>query len=598
MAISKYENYLLQEVFKEAKIQNDGKAYLPMHVIVEVIAKSSRQELDLFFRLCKDYQIVNVPKYSEAEIEFLKTIYPFIGELQNGLAEVPKEIITSFCFKYPKEVTFKIKDLCDKLNIKWYPFIDWFYDIKDFIYLDNQKLMVPREAYIKVREGMTTLRNTEEFDDMCKYFNLTPETKEVAEVVDRNKYVTIFDHPEDTEKEDKSQRRTYSDLELDELIKDKIMPKVNSKFKITVDSLDYIEMKTIPFNALVKFRFNAEELDYVMNYLQSQDILVRGFSPDMTKYPNYEYMATYKSGSKKVFDFVDYDLVTYNHFLLFNRIKDKIEELQAEGKPVDQLLEQKEAVRNEIIFDVGRLFDFCLFKNRFNTEDDRQNGFIILQNLIERFDMNRGARFSTYLFFALPLALKRVKTDEEGTIRFPAHIRDELNRFARAKEYFESKGITPTINDYSLYLGWSDDKVEEYMKYARANEKILFGFIEDQDLPDYSLEENSNYSPESMEDLSDPSVLSVDIPDEDFDLDDVFVQKNLREALDEALDTLTPREKGVLELRFGLADGIAHTLDEIASYYNVTRERVRQIEAKALKKLRHPSRVGKLKGLL
>ncbi len=597
MAFSKFENYLLREIFSKAKALNGGVYQLPLNKIIEVVAKASKSEYDLFLKLCKDYRVINVPKYNIVEMDFIRTVYPFTGELKNGLIEIPKEIIISFCMKYPASFTKNMKSLCDQLGIIWYPYTDIFYSIKDSIYLEDGSYVIPREAYIVARERLLTLGKIKEFDDMCQFFGLVPETVDITETVDRNKYVTIFDHPEVNEEQDTSKRRTSNDLELEELIKTKILPKVSHHFNSSPDSMEMSERKTLPLNVIVKMRFNAEELDFVMNYLAEEEVTVRGYSQDMTKYPNYEYVATYHYGDQSVkFEYVDYDVITFDHFILLNKINEKIEEAIANNLPVDRLLAQKTAVVNELIMDVGKLYDFCLYKNGLNSEDDRQEGFIILRHLIENFDVYRGYRFSTYMFKFLPLMLKRIKHQKEDHISFGASARDDLSRFRAAKYYFESQGKHPTLNDYALYLGWPIQKVEDFISFDAANEKVLYGYLEDEDIPDHVFEENNNYSPESIEGDSNPDTLAVGIEDLDFDLNEIIERKALVEGLQSVLETLTSREKLVLEMRFGLNGQKTHSLEEVGRVLNVTRERVRQIEAKALRKLRHPSRVDMITG--
>ena len=598
MEISKFEHYLLKDVFSKAIMDNDGKASLPMFTILEVISKASTEEYKKFLKLCKDYQISNIPNYSPIELEFLRTIYPFAGELKNSIVEIPKEIVISFCFKYSKEIIDRIGDLCQKFNIDWVPFLDYFFMIKDSVYLDGETLTIPREAYINARESLDSLGKIVAFDEMCDYFSLQHETRENSEVVDRDSFVTIFNHPENFEKEDKTETRTESFLQLDKIIKEQIIPKVSTKFKMPYDSVDAVEIKTLPFNVLVKYRFNAEELDYIMRSLQEQDILVRGYSQDMEKYENYEYIATHRGSRRDEFDYVDYDLVTINHFHLLRKIDKRLEEAKNNNEPTDQLEEQRKAVKREIVMDTGRLLDFCLYKNHLYSEDDRQHGFIVLQSFIDTFDPDRGARFSTYMFKYLPMQVRRLKHHAEDNISFSPGVRDELTSFTLAKYYYEKKGITPKAEDFALYLSWPIEKVKRFIAYARANEKITFGSIEDTEKPDDSFEINSNYSPESMNLEDDPSVLRVDLRDYNADLDSLVDNAILKSILDDVLGTLTPREEQIIRLRFGLDGDEPKTLEETAKVFNITRERIRQIEAKALRKLRHPSRAKKLAGLL
>ncbi|MBQ2998975.1 MAG: RNA polymerase sigma factor RpoD [Clostridia bacterium] len=206
-----------------------------------------------------------------------------------------------------------------------------------------------------------------------------------------------------------------------------------------------------------------------------------------------------------------------------------------------------------------------------------QEGNLGLMKAVDKFDYSKGFKFSTYATWWIRQAITRAIADQARTIRIPVHMVETIHKVSRySRQMLQELGREATADEIGEKMGMSAEKVREIMKIAQdpVSLETPIGEEEDSHLGDF-------------------------IPDEDTPApSDAAATTILREVIEKELHTLTPREEHVIKLRFGLYDGRTRTLEEVGKEFDITRERIRQIEAKALRKLRHPSRARHLRGFL
>lgn len=269
------------------------------------------------------------------------------------------------------------------------------------------------------------------------------------------------------------------------------------------------------------------------------------------------------------------------NLILYTDIKQSNENLCNLVKQHNMQAKQDLCIKNKRLVDKYVIAYEKYYGNHLDFEDLEQAGFIGLIKAAERYDVSQGTAFSTYAVFWIKQSISREIIDNGFAIRIPAHMMEKINKVTRLDNQFGLEGIPfeERMELIACEIGETVDVVKEclvlrqnFLSYSSLNTPV--GEDEDTEINDF---------------ITDDTVPSVE---------DIITHNLLRDTISQIMFTLNPREQEILRLRFGLDDGVVRTLEEIGMMYGVTRERIRQIEKKALTKMRHPSRSRKLKDYL
>lgn len=334
--------------------------------------------------------------------------------------------------------------------------------------------------------------------------------------------------------------------------------------------------------AVSDLELNAEESDAVLDYL-SKDRLDSEIIPDLVKSKslNDNDIAGQDEGKGKLGEF-DTINITSDPVRMYLKEIGKVDLLSAAEEVVlAEKIEAGDTEAKRVLTNANLRLVVSIAKRYVGRGmaflDLIQEGNLGLLKAVEKFDYTKGYKFSTYATWWIRQAITRAIADQARTIRIPVHMVETINKIMRTTRILvQELGRDPTTAEIAERMGMSEERVVEILKIAQdpVSLETPIGEEEDSHLGDF-------------------------IPDEDaLAPEEVAGYMLLREQLFEVLETLTEREAKVLVLRFGLEDGRPRTLEEVGETFKVTRERIRQIEAKALRKLRHPTRSKKLKDFI
>ncbi|MBR7184676.1 MAG: RNA polymerase sigma factor RpoD [Clostridia bacterium] len=334
--------------------------------------------------------------------------------------------------------------------------------------------------------------------------------------------------------------------------------------------------------ALEELDYDMEQIDKLYETLESNGIAVPGYI-DSTGFEELESeVEQFESAEEMEKMLAQEGLAIDDPVRMYLKEIGKVPLLDAdrEMELAEKMAQGDEAAKNELVEANLRLVVSIakryVGKGMFFL-DLIQEGNLGLMKAVDKFDYQKGYKFSTYATWWIRQAITRAIADQARTIRIPVHMVETIHKVSRySRQLLQELGHEATAEEIGEKMGMSADKVREIMKIAQdpVSLETPIGEEEDSHLGDF-------------------------IPDDDSPAPaEAASYTLLREQLNEVLHTLTPREEHVLKLRFGLDDGRTRTLEEVGKEFNITRERIRQIEAKALRKLRHPSRSKRLRDYL
>jgi RNA polymerase primary sigma factor len=370
-------------------------------------------------------------------------------------------------------------------------------------------------------------------------------------------------------------------------------------------SKQYLELQQQISNEFLKIRFSARQVESLCDKLRNMVDEIRSYEREImdicvqkVKMPREYFIKTFPGNEDNV-DWVKSELAAdkpyaaalerYQHAI--TEKQSKLAELQARAMiPIKDLKEinrqmstgeakARRAKREMIEANLRLVISIAKkYTNRgLQFLDLIQEGNIGLMKAVDKFEYRRGYKFSTYATWWIRQAITRSIADQARTIRIPVHMIETINKMNRiSRQILQETGIEPDPATLAARMEMPEDKIRKILKIAKEpiSMETPIGDDDDSHLGDF-IEDQNNLAPV-----------------------DAAVYASLRDATREVLDTLTPREAKVLRMRFGIEMNTDHTLEEVGKQFDVTRERIRQIEAKALRKLRHPTRSERLKSFL
>jgi len=341
-----------------------------------------------------------------------------------------------------------------------------------------------------------------------------------------------------------------------------------------------------------EFEYDAERLDKMYEALENMGIEITDYIDEQTSLEDIEPLddlsdieaevETYETGEQMERMLISEGLPIEDHVRMYLKEIGKVPllSMDKEIELAEKMAQGDEAAKQELVEANLRLV-VSIAKRYVGRGmfflDLIQEGNLGLMKAVEKFDHTKGYKFSTYATWWIRQAITRAIADQARTIRIPVHMVETINKVHRvSRQLLQELGHEASADEVAKVINMSPDKVREIMKLAQepVSLETPIGEEEDSHLGDF-IQDNDAPAPAEAASLS-----------------------MLREQLEEVLNTLTPREASVIKLRFGFVDGTLHTLEDVGKEFNITRERIRQIEAKALRKLRHPSRAKKLRDFL
>lgn len=394
-------------------------------------------------------------------------------------------------------------------------------------------------------------------------------------------------------KYDNAGNLVYEDYsKLEEIIDKEVIPNnIKDTHIRNPETNERIIAKTIQGNALTKLRLSEKEMEFALTYLAYKGIIVRGSDSSLdSEFDGYQYISTYKNQDlPEGFTM----LKNFEVFSEYQKLKDRVANLPKDSQEKIKMESQLIKIRNTLIEGNMRLVCGIIRKQMpklprpMDEEDIYQIGYEALINYIEKFDVELGYAFSTYIYNTLMLKVLR-EYDQYQNFHIPVHIQDRVRKIKKVKEAIEMvKGSEATIEEIADEMDLPIEKIQDALLYAQVNsvesydayreikqEEQYQDFIDDEDELEYDEMETRLYRDSVESEVS---------------------KIELEQLISKALDTLTEREADVLKLRFGLIDGRQRTLEEVGQIFGYTRERIRQIENKAIRKLRHPKRTKQIR---